>query len=598
MAVVLLETGERTHVSTLDERRSKKRRKSAEEKAAAAPSETTAKAEATEPQPAEPPPRRVPEKEPVIDSINFAAYLRHAVSQAPEQRALLVAQRGIAGDAGWASVTVRELDERSDALARGFAAASWARGQRVLVLSDPSIDAITCVLALLKLGAVPVIIEPGRSREDIVACAEQARASVVLTSPSGLLKRFLARGPFKDAKTTVLIGAELPVPLPGVKALASFRNGDASKYPLAATRPAEPAMIMFTSGASATGRSVVLDHATLIAQAESLRRSQGLNAGEVVLCDDLLLSILLLVIGKTAVMPGVAGTSTKTVEKLLSAIDQHGITTVIGAPPQWRAVAEHCTRIGRMLPNVRQVLLAGGPAGLITMGSVQAVLPSGECRAIYSTTEAFPLASITAREALTESRATTECGGGLCLGRVIPGVEVVVLDFGHAGGTPVESGELGEICIKGARVAPSEARAAGPWTRTGDIGWMDRQGRLWIVGSMRRTAQTRFDPIYNTAAEALFEMHPRVKTAVIVPLGQPGQQEAVLVVQPADGRAPKDDPDRMELERELLHAAESNKVTRGIRRVVFKKDIPYDARFGAQSLVRQLASAIQGGHGA
>lgn len=537
------------------------------------------------------------ERQAALDSINFAAYLRHAASQSPDQRALACAERGLTGglvgDSTWTSLSVRELDERSDALARGFAAAGWSRGQRVIILSEPSIDALSCVLALVKMGAVPVVIEPGRTREDIAECAQQARASVVLGSPAGLVKRFVARGPFKDAKTTVLIGAELPLPMPGVKALASLRSSDASRVPLAPTRPAEPAMILFSSGAAGPSRAVVLDHATLIAQAESLRRSQGLNPAEIVLCDDLLLSMLLVVIGKTAIVPGISGSSAKFAEKLLACMDQHAPTTVVGAPPLMRAVAEHCTRIGRMLPNVRQVLLVGGPASLATHQAVQAVLPSGECRSIYSMTEGFPLAVISARDAFAETSAVTERGGGLCLGRVLTGVDVAVLDFGRGGGTPVDSGELGEICVKGARVAPSEARAAGPWTRTGDIGWIDRAGRLWLVGSVRRSAHTRFGPIYDTAGEALFEMHPRVRRAVIVPLGSPGQQEAVLVVQAPEGRHPKDEVERGELERELLHAAESHQVTRGIRRVVFRKELPTDARFGAQAMLPELAKALQ-----
>ena len=584
----------------LDERRAKRRRKSSEDKAAVTPAADAAggaeaKSAADADKPADEPQRRAPEraKEPPVESINFAAYLRHAVTQAPEQRAVACAHRGLFGEVTWKAVTVRELDESSDALARGFTAAGWSRGQRVIVLSEPSLDAFACVIALLKVGAVPVVIEPGRTREDIVQCAEAARASVIFCSASGLLKRLIPRGPFKDAKTTVLIGAESPVPVPGVKALAAFRSSDATRMALAPTRPGEPALTMFSSGSAGPSRPVVLDHATLIAQAESLRRSQGLNPAEVVLCDDLLLSMLLVVIGKTAIVPGLAGAGAKAPEKLVACLDQHAPTTVFGAPPQWRSVAEHCTKVGRMLPNVRQVLLVGGPASLATHGAIQAVLPSGECRAIYAMTDAVPVASISARDALSDARAITERGGGNCLGRVLPGIDVAILDFGVGGGTAVEPGDLGEICIKGARVALSEARAAGPWTRTGDIGWMDRQGRLWLVGSIRRTAHTRFGPIYGAAGEALFEMHPRVQRAVIVPLGQPGQQEAVLVVQPVEGRHPKDDAERLELERELLHAAESHQVTRGIRRVVFRKDLPTDARFHALPNLPELTKLLQ-----
>ncbi len=580
-------------MSTLDERRSKKRRRhAADDVPPAAPATPVAPAEST----AEVAARRAAERP--VETINFAAYLRHAVSQAPEQRAILAAHRGLSGDTQWVTSSLQQVDEQSDALARGFLAAGWARGQRVIVLSEPTVDALTSVVALMKIGAVPVVIEPGRSREDVAACAQQALASVVIASTSGLAKRFLARGPFKNTKTTVLAGLDFPLPLPGLKSLASFRVTGADRVPLAATRPAEPGLVLFSTGGAGASRVVVLDHGALIGQAESVRRSLGLNAGEVVLCDDLLLALLLIVTGRTVVMPGLRGVAPRTIDRLLAAVDRNAVTTVIGAPPQWRAAAEACTRAGRMLPNVRQVILTGGTTSLATHAAVQAVLPAGECRAVYAMTEAFPIAMLNARDALGEARGVTERGGGLCLGRVVPGVDIAVLDFGVGGGTPVEPGELGEICVKGARVALTEARAAGPWTRTGDIGWMDRQGRLWLVGSVRRSAHTRFGPIYNFAGEALFELHPRVQRAVLVPLGQPGQQEAVLVVDAGPGGTPKDDVARVDLERELLHAAEAHQVTRGIRRVVFRKNIPFDARLGAQASARELARHIQGTTGA
>lgn len=575
-------------MSTLDERPKRRRKSSNEPTAAAAVSDPPGAPKATD---APAPAAKAPEKAAALESINFAAYLRHAVAQAAEQRALVASPAPLFTHGAWTTLTLKEIDDRSDALARGFSAAGWARGQRVIVMSEPSPDAICCVLALVKLGAVPVIIEPARSRSDVAECVRQAMASVVLASPRGLLRRYVVRGAFANTRTTVLIGLQAP-PLPGIKALDAYRSMGDGKLALAPTRPAEPAVITFSTGASGSSRAVVLDHASLIAQAESLRRSQGLNPAEVVLCDDLLLAMLLIVLGKTVVMPGEGDAGARSVERLVACLDQHGVTTAIGAPPPWRAVAEHCTRNGRMLPNVRQILLIGGPASLATHAAIQAVLPSGECRSVYSMTEALPIAAIAARDALGDAHAVTERGGGACLGRILPGIEVAILDFGVGGGTPVESGELGEICIKGARVALSEARAAGPWTRTGDVGWMDRQGRLWLVGSVRRTAHTRFGPIYNVASEALFEMHPRVLRAVVVPLGQPGQQEPVLVVQCAPGRHPKDDAERSELERELLHAADSHQVTRGIRRVVFRKKLPMDARFGAQASIPQLVATL------
>jgi len=580
-------------VSTLDERRTKRRRKGAAVDDAPPPAVATAPSPAAAATPAE----AASAAQPSLDSINFAAYLRHAVSLAPERRAIAAASRTITGDVSWRHLTLRELDEESDALARGFAAAGWSRGQRVLLASEPSADALLVVFALMKMGAVPVVIEPSRPKEEMAACAQQALASTLLASPLGLLKRLHPARPFRGVRNTVLVGAALPVKLPGIVPLKAFRDMTGPRVALASTRPAEPAMILFTSGASAAARPVVLDHAALIAQAESLRRSQGLEDGEVVMCGDLQLALLLAVLGKSVVMPGSQEPSRRDVEKLLRAVDQQRVTTIIGPPPAWRAVAEHCARNGRVLPNVRQIILVGGPASVRTHEALALAVPSGEVRSIYSMTEAFPIAQVSGREALGDARAVAERGGGACIGRPLPGVEVTVLDFGRGGGTPVDPGEVGEIVVRGARVALSDGRSHGMWTRTGDLGWIDRQGRLWLVGRLARTAHSRFGKVYDLAAESLFETHPNVGRCAIVALGQPGQQEAALVIEPAPGRKPKGDPERLEMERELLKIGESSQVTRDVRRVLMRDALPLDARWQAQVRARDLATWINATHG-
>ena len=125
----------------------------------------------------------------------------------------------------------------------------------------------------------------------------------------------------------------------------------------------------------------------------------------------------------------------------------------------------------------------------------------------------------------------------------------------------------------------------------------EREGRLWLVGHVARTAHTRFGRIYDAAAEALIETHPGVARCAVVALGQPGQQEAALVVSVAPGQAPKGDPKRVELERDILRLAESSQVTRDIRRVLVRDALPLDPRWHAQVRVRELAEWITTSHG-
>ena len=338
------------------------------------------------------------------DAINFVAYLRHVATQDPQRRAVMAARRTPTGELAFTTLSFQQLDERSDRLARGFSMAGWARGQRVMLLAQVDADSLAAVVALLKNGAVPVLIDPRLPRKDIASCVKQAGSPVLLTDSRGLVDRYLPGGPFGGVRTTVMLDSWLPTTIGRLTPLDKHEVSDAARVQLAATRPADPALIAFTSGGSRSIRAVILDHGTLIAQVEAMRRARWIAEGEAVLASDLRHALLLLALGASVVLPRCRESGTASADRLVGCIDSQGVSTVIGSPATWRAVAEYCVKEGRMLPSVRQLLLVGGPTNLATHQSIARVLPAGELRAVYGTTEAFPAAAISSSEVIGDVR--------------------------------------------------------------------------------------------------------------------------------------------------------------------------------------------------
>ena len=119
------------------------------------------------------------------------------------------------------------------------------------------------------------------------------------------------------------------------------------------------------------------------------------------------------------------------------------------------------------------------------------VAPNARIEVLYGSTEAEPIASIGAAEVLGETAAAERRGRGSCVGRPVPQIELRVAPLGARSGPP---SEIGEILVAGEHVnqgyfedpqadASNKLREGSRiWHRTGDTGYLDERGRLWLVG--------------------------------------------------------------------------------------------------------------------
>jgi acyl-CoA synthetase (AMP-forming)/AMP-acid ligase II len=205
------------------------------------------------------------------------------------------------------------------------------------------------------------------------------------------------------------------------------------------------------------------------------------------------------------------------------------------------------------------------------------------------------VAVIEAGEILAETRARTEAGEGVCVGRPVAGVEVAVLPISDEPITAWDEGlrrppgEVGEIAVRGALVtrrywnrapATAAAKIPGPggtvWHRMGDLGRLDGQGRLWFCGrKSQRVVVTGGRTLCTDASEAVFAAHPQVRRAALV--GVRGHPVLCVELEPA-GRRRK----RQELVGELLALGARVAQTADIRTILFHPRFPVDIRHNAK----------------
>ncbi|WP_346618391.1 alpha/beta fold hydrolase [Blastococcus montanus] len=457
-------------------------------------------------------------------------------------------------EAGGGSVTWARLARRVSDLAAGLAAAGVRPGDRVALLVEPSADLTAAVYATWRAGAVIVVADKGLGLRGMRRALRGAAPDHVLGSTAGLAAARAMGLP----GTRILAGpatARLRRALGAEHDLASLEVlGRASSAPAEAPPDADCAVV-FTSGATGPAKGVVYTQRQVGAQLELVRTAYGLTPGDSLVAAFAPFSILGPGLGIASSVPDIDVTApgTLTAAKLADAAAAVDATVVFAAPAALRRVAATTAEMTgeqrSALSRVRLLMSAGAPVPTPLLRRLGDTFPGAEPHTPYGMTEALPVTDVS----LDEVEAAGP-GDGVCVGRPVPGVEVRISPLsplGAADGRLTSApGVPGEVCVRAPHVkdrydalwATERAAARDPgWHRTGDVGHLDGEGRLWIEGRLAHVITTPDGPVTPVGPELRIEDLDAVSAAAVVGVGPPGAQVAVAVVVPA-GRAPRRAP--------------------------------------------------------
>lgn len=557
------------------------------------------------------------------DSANIARHLPLMAARQPDRPAVKV-PRGRTGDGriDYLSLSFRELDAEANAWVARLQAHGVRRGDRVLVMVRQGLPLIAAAFALFKLGAVPVIIDPGMGRESFLACVARSRPRVLLGIPLAQGLSHLFRKAFASVEVRVWVSGSPTARCPGAGAAH-----------LADTAPDELAAILFTSGSTGAPKGVCYEHGMFDAQVRLVRATYGIEPGEVDLPMLPIFALFNPALGLTTIVPEIDPSRPATVDpaKIVQAIAQEKVTNSFGSPTLWRKIAAHCRAQGVTLPTMRRVLMAGAPVPPALFAEVQALLPNGRAHSPYGATEALPVCSAEACEIDAEA---TLGGRGTCVGRPMPEIAVKIIALTDqpiatlAEARELPRGEIGEIIVAGPVVTklydalpeatalakiqtpnpkhqsrtsesdlefgrldfgPSGAPSAPVWHRLGDAGYLDAEGRLWFVGRKAERVVTREGVLFPDQVEPIFNTHPDVRRTALIGLGESGHQRAAIVIEPR-GREVVDTPSlRRKLVRELRALGAKHPHTDRIRVAFLHPAFPVDVRHNAK--IHRLALA-------
>jgi acyl-CoA synthetase (AMP-forming)/AMP-acid ligase II len=525
----------------------------------------------------------------VSDSANIARHLPLMAARLPDHPAVKVPRgRTRDGRIDYLTLTFRELDAEVDAWVAHLQTKGVRRGDRVLVMVRQGLPLIAAAFALFKLGAVPVIIDPGMGRESFLRCVARSQPRVLLGIPLAQVLSRVFRTAFASVEVRVWVSGS-----------ATARRGGAGTGHLAATAPDELAAILFTSGSTGAPKGVCYEHGMFDAQVRLVRETYGIEPGEVDLPMLPIFALFNPALGMTTIVPEIDPAKPAAVDpaKILQAIAQEKVTNSFGSPTLWRKIAAHARERGVTLPTLRRVLMAGAPVPPALFADVQALLPHGTAHSPYGATESLPVSSVSAAEI---DAAATLAGRGTCVGRPVAGVTVKIIALSDAPLATLADarecgvGEIGEIIVTGAAVTKSYdqlpdataaakiAEGARVWHRLGDAGYLDAQGRLWFLGRKAERVEMRGGTLFPDQVEPVFNQHPAVRRSALVGLGDRGEQRPAIVVEPRSPAVVKTPSLRRKLVRELRALGAQHAHTDRIRIVYLHPAFPVDVRHNAK----------------
>jgi acyl-CoA synthetase (AMP-forming)/AMP-acid ligase II len=243
-------------------------------------------------------------------------------------------------------------------------------------------------------------------------------------------------------------------------------------------------------------------------------------------------------------------------ERILQQIDACRITTASGPPAYWSAIAKYCLAMHRTLP-LRRIIAGGAVSAPALIRELSQIAPYAAVLSIYGSTEAEPVAIISADEYLENVTAQAGDGAGIPLGRPIPEIDVRILD---RDGADCGADRVGEIWVSGDHVArnyssnpaaqSTEKRLDGAdrlWHRMGDVGHRDKTGMLWLAGRVDTTVMRDGREIHPVPVETVAATLPYVARAALigVPDAQSGERCVLFVEVASDASRPDDWRDQL-----------------------------------------------------
>jgi acyl-CoA synthetase (AMP-forming)/AMP-acid ligase II len=422
-----------------------------------------------------------------------------------------------------------------------------AKGDRVLVFQPMSYELYVALMAIFQLGAVAMFLDPSTGRNHIDQCCDIGHPKVLIASLRAQLLRLLS-AKLRRIPLKFVIGGYAPGAVSLRRAHDQVPFGE-----IVSCARDDPALLTFTSGSTGCPKAALRSQAFLMAQHRALEHALNLRAGEVDLTTLPIFLLANLASGLTSVIPNADLRYPGRIDAapVVAQIDHFNVTRSAGSPAFYQRLVEYCETHRRGLAGLRRVDTGGAPVFPRLLQRLQRIAPQAEVVIVYGSTEAEPIAHMTLWEIGEAELNRMRSGCGLVTGAPVSEVRLRILHdrFGKPIGSynqddfdkeSLPIGETGEVVLTGDHVLKGYLHGESDretkfevngerWHRTGDAGYFDKEGRLWLVGRCNARIEDDKGVIYPFSVECAAHFFTGVRRSAMA--ASRGQRILLLEVE-------------------------------------------------------------------
>ena len=431
--------------------------------------------------------------------MNLIYQLKERAKMHPERTALIDQTR---------EISYVELYQEVSSGAQFLLDRGLVKGDCLLVVEPISIDLYIHLLSAFHTGITVMLIDPAAGKKVIQHSLSLHQVVGFIGSPKAHLLR-LAIPEIRKIRHTFHTSSWVPFS-------KQWKTNKTVVPEPTEVKADTPALITFTSGSTGMPKAACRTHGFLIAQHAALSSALDFREGEVDLITLPVFAIANLASGMTSIIadtdlrkPAEADSAA-----ILAQCKLHKITRCAASPAFF-----HKLYCDKSLDGLETIYTGGAPVFLQMLDAIQQEYPDLGIVTVYGSTEAEPISHVAWNEVTPEDHQAMKDGKGLLVGNPVPETKVMIYQ-------PAEDG-IGQITVTGDHVLKGYLNGIGDeetkiahegeiWHLTGDMGYLDNDGRLWLMGRESAVFQIDEKIIYPFGIECAVMQHPKIDRCAVV----------------------------------------------------------------------------------